>query len=71
MTQQTTEQINEIKQKEILYLICFLHTCRVRPTIARAQAALREAIGIWSITTEDVAAYWPVRREQGYGQATR
>lgn len=47
------------KQQELVYLIYFLIHARQRPTVAKAQAALRQAIGLWSLTTTDIATYWP------------
>lgn len=52
-------EVEQTKRKEVLYLIFFLIVGRIRPTVPRAQAVLREAIGPWSITTADVVAYWP------------
>lgn len=52
-------EVEQTKRKEVLYLIFFLIVGRIKPTPTRAQAVLREATGLWSITTADVPTYWP------------
>lgn len=54
-----SEQIEQTKKSEVLYLIFFLIVGRVKPTPTRAQQVLREASGLWSITTADIPTYWP------------
>lgn len=55
--------VERVKQREVLYLICFLIQAGQKPTIPRVQAILREALGLWSITTDDVVACWPKNME--------
>lgn len=52
-------EVEQIKQKEVFYLICFLAQAKQKPTVPRAQTVLRDAIGLWSITTDDIVTYWP------------
>ena len=58
----------QIKQKELIYLICFLMVTNPRrPTIARAQTELRRATGTWALEPADVERMWPGREGREFG----